>query len=67
MLTAVVIPITFAGLIPILLGTGTGSEAMKRIAAPIIGGMLTAPLVSMLLIPVLYYLLLKNRLPIKNT
>ncbi|NOR69732.1 MAG: MMPL family transporter, partial [Methylomarinum sp.] len=63
-MTAAVI---FAGLIPILLGTGTGSEAMKRIAAPIIGGMLTAPLVSMLLIPVLYYLLLKNRLPIKNT
>ena len=63
-MTAAVI---FAGLIPILLGTGTGSEAMKRIAAPIIGGMLTAPLVSMLLIPVLYYLLQKNRLPIKNT
>ena len=63
-MTAAVI---FAGLIPIVLGTGTGSEAMKRIAAPIIGGMLTAPLVSMLLIPVLYYLLQKKRLPIKNT
>ncbi len=62
-MTAAVI---FAGLIPILIGTGTGSEAMQRIAAPIIGGMLTAPLVSMLLIPVLYYLVQRTRLPIKN-
>jgi Cu(I)/Ag(I) efflux system membrane protein CusA/SilA len=42
--------------LPILISSGTGSEAMKRIAAPMIGGMITAPLVSMLLIPVLYFL-----------
>jgi Cu(I)/Ag(I) efflux system membrane protein CusA/SilA len=45
-----------AGLLPILIGSGAGSAAMQRIAAPIVGGMITAPLVSMFLIPVLYYL-----------
>ncbi|MGR9073852.1 MAG: efflux RND transporter permease subunit [Gammaproteobacteria bacterium] len=45
-----------AGLTPILIGSGAGSEAMKRIAAPMVGGMVTAPAVSMILIPVLYYL-----------
>ena len=40
----------------ILLGGGTGSEVMKRIAAPMVGGMITAPLVSMVLLPVLYSL-----------
>ena len=50
-MTAAVI---FAGMLPIMFGTGTGSEVMRRIAAPLVGGMVTAPLVSMLLIPVLY-------------
>jgi Cu(I)/Ag(I) efflux system membrane protein CusA/SilA len=50
-MTAAVI---FAGLMPIMFGSGTGSEVMRRIAAPLVGGMMTAPLVSMLLIPVLY-------------
>ena len=50
-MTAAVI---IAGLLPIMFGTGTGSEVMRRIAAPLVGGMVTAPLVSMLLIPVLY-------------
>jgi Cu(I)/Ag(I) efflux system membrane protein CusA/SilA len=50
-MTAAVI---IAGLLPIMLGAGTGSEVMRRVAAPMIGGMVTAPLVSMLLIPVLY-------------
>jgi len=45
-----------AGLIPIFLGTGTGSEVMSRIAAPMIGGMITAPLLSLFVIPVLYLL-----------
>ncbi|TVP56966.1 MAG: efflux RND transporter permease subunit [Halomonadaceae bacterium] len=44
------------GLTPLLLGGGPGSEAMERIAAPMIGGMITAPLVSLLLIPVLFWL-----------
>jgi Cu(I)/Ag(I) efflux system membrane protein CusA/SilA len=50
-MTAAVI---IAGLLPIMLGGGTGSEVMRRIAAPLVGGMITAPLVSMVLIPVLY-------------
>jgi len=44
------------GLAPLLFGGGPGSEAMERIAAPVIGGMITAPLVSLLLIPVLFWL-----------
>ena len=52
-MTAAVI---LAGLFPIMTGTGTGSEVMQRIAAPMLGGMITAPLVSMVLIPVLYVL-----------
>ena len=50
-MTAAVI---LAGLFPIMVGEGTGSEVMQRIAAPMLGGMITAPLVSMVLIPVLY-------------
>lgn len=46
-----------AGLLPIMWGNGAGSEVMRRIAAPMIGGMLSAPLLSMLVIPVAYLLL----------
>ncbi|WP_420549614.1 efflux RND transporter permease subunit [Curvivirga sp.] len=41
----------FAGLIPIMMGQGTGSEIMQRIAAPMIGGMATATLLTLLVIP----------------
>ncbi len=44
------------GLMPLLIGGGPGSEAMERIAAPMVGGMVTAPLVSLLVLPVLYWL-----------
>lgn len=50
-------------LLPIMLGSGAGNEVMQRIAAPMLGGMVAAPLVSMLLMPVLYFLLLRRRLP----
>jgi len=53
---AMTVAVIFAGLLPIMIGVGTGSELMQRIAAPMIGGMITAPLVSMLVIPVLFYL-----------
>ncbi|MEG1970706.1 MAG: efflux RND transporter permease subunit [Burkholderiaceae bacterium] len=46
-----------AGLAPIMWTHGTGSEIMQRIAAPMIGGMITAPLLSMLVVPAAYYLL----------
>ncbi|RJQ48512.1 MAG: efflux RND transporter permease subunit [Gammaproteobacteria bacterium] len=48
--------VIIAGLLPIMIGAGAGSEVMKRIAAPMVGGMITAPLVSLFLIPVLYLL-----------
>jgi Cu(I)/Ag(I) efflux system membrane protein CusA/SilA len=50
-----------AGLLPIMLSQGTGSEVMQRIAAPMIGGMITAPLLSMLVIPAAYLLLRRPR------
>jgi copper/silver efflux system protein len=55
------VTVIVAGLLPIFLGSGTGSEIMGRIAAPMVGGMLTAPLLSLLVLPVAYYWLLRNR------
>jgi Cu(I)/Ag(I) efflux system membrane protein CusA/SilA len=54
---AMTVAVILAGLMPIMLGHGTGSEVMKRIAAPMVGGMVTAPLLSMLLIPATFLLL----------
>jgi len=51
---AMTVAVIIAGLIPIFIGTGTGSEVMSRIAAPMIGGMITAPLLSLFVIPVIY-------------
>ncbi len=48
--------VVVAGLAPIMLGSGAGSDVMRHIAAPMVGGMITAPVVSMLVIPVLFYL-----------
>jgi Cu(I)/Ag(I) efflux system membrane protein CusA/SilA len=54
---AMTVAIILAGLVPIVWGTGTGSEIMSRIAAPMLGGMVTAPLLSLLIVPALYALL----------
>jgi copper/silver efflux system protein len=54
---AMTVIVILAGLMPILVGTGTGSEAMSRIAAPMVGGMLTAPLLSLFVLPAAYMLL----------
>ena len=54
---AMTVTVVMGGLLPILLGSGTGSEIMTRIAAPMVGGMVTAPLLSMLVIPAAWYLL----------
>lgn len=54
---AMTVAVILAGLIPILIGTGTGSEAMSRIAAPMVGGMLTAPILSLFVLPAAYMLL----------
>ncbi|MCF8504120.1 MAG: efflux RND transporter permease subunit [Caulobacter sp.] len=58
---AMTVAVILAGLLPILLGHGAGSEVMSRIAAPMIGGMLTAPLLSMLVIPAAWLLLRRRR------
>ncbi len=58
---AMTVAVILAGLAPILVGHGAGSEVMSRIAAPMIGGMLTAPLLSMLVIPAGYLLLRRRR------
>jgi copper/silver efflux system protein len=57
---AMTVAVIIAGLLPIMWGSGTGSEITRRIAAPMIGGMITAPLLAMLVIPAAY-LLLRNR------
>ncbi|NEV61411.1 efflux RND transporter permease subunit [Thiorhodococcus minor] len=51
---AMTVATIFAGLLPIMVGQGTGSEVMRRIAAPMIGGMVTAPLLSLFVIPAIY-------------
>lgn len=57
MMTAIA---TIIGLIPILTGDGTGSEVMSRIAAPMVGGMLTAIVLTLFILPCLYLLLYKK-------
>ena len=54
---AMTVAVIIAGLLPIMWGSGAGSEVMSRIAAPMVGGMLTAPLLSMFVIPAAYKLL----------
>ena len=58
---AMTVAVVLAGLFPIMWGTGTGSEVMQRIAAPMVGGMITAPLLSMFVIPAAYLLLRRRR------
>jgi Cu(I)/Ag(I) efflux system membrane protein CusA/SilA len=64
---AMTVATTVIGLLPILWETGTGSEITQRIAAPMIGGMVTAPLLSMFVIPAAYLLMrragLRGRAP----
>jgi len=59
---AMTVAIVLAGLIPMLWGQGTGHEVMARIAAPMVGGMVTAPLLSMLVIPAAWLLIHRRRL-----
>jgi Cu(I)/Ag(I) efflux system membrane protein CusA/SilA len=58
---AMTVAVVMGGLLPVLVGSGTGSEVMTRIAAPMVGGMVTAPLLSMLVIPAAWYLLHRRR------
>jgi len=54
---AMTVATLLAGLLPIVWATGTGSEVMSRIAAPMLGGMVTAPLLSLFVVPAVYALL----------
>ncbi|MBQ0919298.1 efflux RND transporter permease subunit [Hydrogenophaga aromaticivorans] len=54
---AMTVAVIVAGLLPLFWGAGTGSEVMQRIAAPMVGGMLSAPILSMLVVPVIYRLM----------
>jgi len=58
---AMTVAVVIGGLLPIMFGAGTGSELMQRIAAPMVGGMITAPLLSLLIVPVAYLLLHRPR------
>ena len=51
------VTVIIAGLMPIFFGSGTGSEIMSRIAAPMVGGMISAPLLSLFVVPVLFRVL----------
>jgi Cu(I)/Ag(I) efflux system membrane protein CusA/SilA len=59
---AMTVAVILAGLLPILLGHGAGSEVMQRIAAPMVGGMITAPVLSMLVLPAAFKLVGIRRL-----
>ena len=52
----------FIGLMPIMIGSGTGNEIMQKIAAPMIGGMVTAPLLSLILIPVIFKMIMLKKI-----
>jgi len=59
---AMTVAVIIAGLLPIMYGSGTGSEVMQRIAGPMVGGMVTAPLLSMFMIPAAYFLVRRREL-----
>ena len=59
---AMTVAVIIAGLLPLFWGAGAGSEVMQRIAAPMVGGMITAPLLSMFVIPAAYLLMRRRGL-----
>jgi copper/silver efflux system protein len=59
---AMTVAVIIAGLLPIMWGSGTGSEIMRRIASPMVGGMITAPILSMVVVPVVYMLMRRRAL-----
>lgn len=58
---AMTVSVILAGLLPVMLSDATGTDVMQRIAAPLIGGMLSAPLFSLLLMPALYAWMFRDR------
>jgi Cu(I)/Ag(I) efflux system membrane protein CusA/SilA len=64
---AMTVAVIISGLLPIMFGGGTGSEVMRRIAAPMVGGMITAPMLSMLVLPAAYLLIHRRGLSNPST
>ncbi|MDE1884982.1 MAG: efflux RND transporter permease subunit [Xanthomonadaceae bacterium] len=62
---AMTVAVIFAGLLPIMLGGGVGSELTRQIAAPMVGGMITAPILSMLVIPAAFRLFERRRMRLR--
>jgi Cu(I)/Ag(I) efflux system membrane protein CusA/SilA len=64
---AMTVAVIIAGLLPIMWGSGTGSEIMRRIASPMVGGMITAPILSMIVVPVVYMLMRRRTLASRSS
>jgi Cu(I)/Ag(I) efflux system membrane protein CusA/SilA len=64
---AMTVAVILAGLVPIVWGTGTGAEVMSRIAAPMLGGMISAPLLSLFVVPAVYALLRRRVPPVPSS
>ncbi len=64
---AMTVAVVIAGLLPIMLSAGTGSEITQRIAAPMVGGMITAPLLSLFVLPAVYLLWKQRALRLSAT
>src|SRR5262249_33607265 len=64
---AMTVAVILAGLLPIMLGSGTGSEIMQRIPAPMVGGMITRPLLSLFVVPVAFALVRGRPLSARRT
>ena len=58
---------TFIALVPIMWSTGTGADVMKRIAAPMVGGVATSVLLELLVYPAIFYLWRRRSLPTATT
>jgi len=56
-----------AGLLPILFSTGTGSEVMQRIAVPLVGGMVSSTLLTLVVIPAIYGLVKARQLGVHQS
>lgn len=63
---AMTVAVIIAGLVPVMIGSGTGSEVMQRIAAPMVGGMITAPLLSMFVVPAVYLLIRRRSIRVST-
>jgi len=64
MMTAIA---TIVGLVPVLFGTGTGSEIMSRLSAPMVGGMVTTLILTLWLIPAIYFIFIRSRIVSRKT